>query len=314
MRPAHSTLRDTARLLGTPRRLPGPAPARHECVVPAAQEVSRAQPDAYRHRSRPRSGPDERVINGIRGFRPPTSSSASPTDSTCPTRPGPNGADSPADHRLTAAQYHDRQFGQDANCSGRSPRPAGSTAPSSGSCRARRQYPVLDRRLGAPAVAGKLEATSATSRPACATPCAPGTASSSPGPGRRLRASRWQAIDMSRLPRAWATSSAPPPPPAKPQTLPAPFAAGEQAYVLLDLHRPARPWPWSGRYAETTRRSAPGPQLATRCRSEMAAAAGRNRLPPRPRRAAREIGYGAASQELLTRLNETHLAVGAATA
>ena len=51
---------DTPRLLGTPRRLPGPAQARHRRPVPAAVPVHRAQPDAHRDRSRLGPGPDQR--------------------------------------------------------------------------------------------------------------------------------------------------------------------------------------------------------------------------------------------------------------
>jgi tetratricopeptide (TPR) repeat protein len=100
---------------------------------------------------------------------------------------------------------------------------------------------LLDRRLGAPAVAGKLEAhiTHVESclryslRPHNREQLAAVLADASALAG-------WQAIDMGRLPRAWehferATAAARE---AHDDALLG-FAGGEQAYVLLDLHRPA---------------------------------------------------------------------------
>jgi transcriptional regulator with XRE-family HTH domain len=100
---------------------------------------------------------------------------------------------------------------------------------------------LLDRRLGAPAVAGKLEAhiTHVESclryslRPRSRQQLAAVLADASALAG-------WQAIDMGRLPRAWehferATAAARE---AHDDALLG-FAGGEQAYVLLDLHRPA---------------------------------------------------------------------------
>ena len=123
----------------------------------------------------------------------------------------------------------------------------------------------------------------------------------------------WQAVDMGRLPRAWehferATAAARE---AGDPCLLA-FAAGEQAYVLLDLHRPAealamvRP-----AYAET--HTAIPHEVRGWLRAaeaEMAAAAGeestcRTALDS----AAREISHGPASDDLpYLALNETHLA------
>jgi len=72
--------------------------------------------------------------------------------------------------------------GQDATCSGRSPRPVASMAPSSASCRAK---PTTSGYWTAASVLlpsrASWKPTSAKSRPACGTPCAPATASSSPG-------------------------------------------------------------------------------------------------------------------------------------
>jgi len=101
---------------------------------------------------------------------------------------------------------------------------------------------LLDRRLGAPAVAAKLEAHIAQVQ---ASLC------HSLSPQRREYLAQvladaaalagWQAIDMGRLPAAWtyfelATAAARE---ARNDALLA-FAAGEQAYVLLDLGQPAR--------------------------------------------------------------------------
>jgi tetratricopeptide (TPR) repeat protein len=99
---------------------------------------------------------------------------------------------------------------------------------------------LLDRRLGAPAVAGKLEAhISQVETSLCY--------SLRPGYRQRLAAvladasalAGWQAIDMGRLPRAWAhferaTTAAR----EAGDTCLLAFSGGEQAYVLLDLHRP----------------------------------------------------------------------------
>ena len=73
--------------------------------------------------------------------------------------------------------------GRTPTCSGRSPRPGASTAPSSASCRARPTTSGSWTAASAPPPSrASWKPTSATSRPACGTPCAPGTASSSPGP------------------------------------------------------------------------------------------------------------------------------------
>ena len=131
---------------------------------------------------------------------------------------------------------------------------------------------LLDRRLGAPAVAGKLEAHINQVETGL-------YYSLLPGNRERLAAvladasalAGWQAIDMGRLPRAWehferATAAARE---ADDKCLLA-FAGGEQAYVLLDLHRPKMPSPWSG--PPTTR---PAPPFRTRSAAGSA--------PPKPR-------------------------------
>ncbi len=100
---------------------------------------------------------------------------------------------------------------------------------------------MLDRRLGAPAVAAKLEAhidqlqdsLRHSLSPRSRQPIAAVLADAAALAG-------WQAIDMGRLPAAWkhfetATAAARE---ASDDALLA-FAAGEQAYVLLDLGQPA---------------------------------------------------------------------------
>jgi tetratricopeptide (TPR) repeat protein len=100
---------------------------------------------------------------------------------------------------------------------------------------------LLDRRLGVPAVAAKLEAHIAQLQ---------ASLSHSLSPARREHLAQvladaaalagWQAVDMGRLPAAWnyfelATAARE----ARNDALLA-FAAGEQAYVLLDLGQPAQ--------------------------------------------------------------------------
>jgi transcriptional regulator with XRE-family HTH domain len=173
---------------------------------------------------------------------------------------------------------------------------------------------LLDRRLGAPSVAGKLDAhigqieTSLrySLRPGNREQLARALADASALAG-------WQAIDMNRLPRAWAhferaTAAARE---AADHCLLA-FAAGEQAYVLLDLRRPAEALAMvRAAYAET--RTAIPHQVRSWLRAaeaEMAAAAGeesacRHALDG----AAQEISHGAASEDLpYLALDETHLA------
>jgi tetratricopeptide (TPR) repeat protein len=172
---------------------------------------------------------------------------------------------------------------------------------------------LLDRRLGAPAVAGKLEAhithLDASLR-----------YSLRPGNRQRLASvladasalAGWQAIDMGRLPRAWehferATAAARE---ADDDCLLA-FSAGEQAYVLLDLHRPDDALAMvQAAYAET--RTAIPHQIRgwlKAAEAEMAAAA---RQETACRRAldlaAREVSLGPGTGDLpYIALNETHL-------
>ena len=173
---------------------------------------------------------------------------------------------------------------------------------------------LLDRRLGAPAVAGKLEAhighieTSLrySLRPGNREQLARALADASALAG-------WQAIDMSRLPLAWAhfeRATAAAREAGDPCLLA--FAAGEQAYVLLDLHRPAEALAMVRTAYEETRTAIPHQVRSwlLAAEAEMAAAAGeesacRHALDG----AAQEISYGAASEELpYLALNETHLA------
>lgn len=173
---------------------------------------------------------------------------------------------------------------------------------------------MLDRRLGAPAVAGKLEAH--------ITQVETGLYYSLlPGNRERLAAvladasalAGWQAIDMGRLPRAWehferATAAARE---ADDKCLLA-FAGGEQAYVLLDLHRPKDALAMVRATYDETRATVPH-QIRGWLRAaeaEMAAAAGlENTCRKALDYAADEIGHGPSGQELpYLALNETHLA------
>lgn len=173
---------------------------------------------------------------------------------------------------------------------------------------------LLDRRMGAPAVAAKLEAhithleasRSYSLLPASRQQLATVLADASALAG-------WQAIDMGRLPRAWthfdrAASAARE---AADNCLLA-FATGERAYVMLDLKQPAEAMAMVQAAYEETRAAVPhqirGWLLAAQ--AEMAAAAG---LETDCRRAldlaAREIAHGPSGDDLpYLALNETHLA------
>jgi tetratricopeptide (TPR) repeat protein len=171
---------------------------------------------------------------------------------------------------------------------------------------------LLDRRLGAPAVAGKLEAH--------ITQVETGLYYSLlPGNRERLAAvladasalAGWQAIDMGRLPRAWehferATAAARE---ADDKCLLA-FAGGEQAYVLLDLHRPKDALAMVRATYDETRTTVPH-QIRGWLRAaeaEMAAAAGlENTCRKALDHAADEIGHGPSDLPYLA-LNEPHLA------
>jgi tetratricopeptide (TPR) repeat protein len=173
---------------------------------------------------------------------------------------------------------------------------------------------LLDRRLGAPAVAGKLEAHISQVETSL-------YYSLLPGNRERLAAvladasalAGWQAIDMGRLPRAWehferATAAARE---ADDKCLLA-FAGGEQAYVLLDLHRPKDALAMVRATYDETRATVPH-QIRGWLRAaeaEMAAAAGlENTCRKALDHAADEIGHGPSGQELpYLALNETHLA------
>jgi tetratricopeptide (TPR) repeat protein len=173
---------------------------------------------------------------------------------------------------------------------------------------------LLDRRLGAPAVAAKLEAHIGqvegglrhSLQPAKRRQLAYVLADASALAG-------WQAIDMGRLTQAWdhferATAAARE---AGDACLLA-FAAGEQAYVLLDLGRPADALELVRSVWDETHAAIPhqvrGWLLAAE--AEMAAAAGdvticRHAL----HAAAREVGHGPSSAEHpYLALNDTHFA------
>jgi tetratricopeptide (TPR) repeat protein len=172
---------------------------------------------------------------------------------------------------------------------------------------------LLDRRLGAPAVAGKLEAHISQVETSL-------YYSLLPGNRERLAAvladasalAGWQAIDMGRLPRAWehferATAAARE---ADDKCLLA-FAGGEQAYVLLDLHRPKDALAMVRATYDETRATVPH-QIRGWLRAaeaEMAAAAGlENTCRQALDYAADEIGHGPSGADLpYLALNQTHL-------
>ena len=173
---------------------------------------------------------------------------------------------------------------------------------------------LLDRRLGAPAVAGKLEAHIShietglrySLRPGNRDQLAQALADASALAG-------WQAIDMGRLTRAWAhferaTAAARE---AGDACLLA-FAAGEQAYVLLDLHRPAEALAMVRAAYDETHAAIPHQVRGwlRAAEAEMAAAAGQEPICRTALdHAAREIGHGPAGEDLpYLALNETHLA------
>jgi tetratricopeptide (TPR) repeat protein/predicted XRE-type DNA-binding protein len=173
---------------------------------------------------------------------------------------------------------------------------------------------LLDRRLGAPAVAGKLEAHISYVEAGL-------RYSIRPGNRQQLAAvladasalAGWQAIDMGRLARAWAhfeRATAAAREAGDPCLLA--FAAGEQAYVLLDLHRPEEALAMVRAAYDETHASIPH-QLRCWLRAaeaEMAAAAGEESICRKALdSAAKELGHGPAGYELpYLALNDTHLA------
>jgi transcriptional regulator with XRE-family HTH domain len=172
----------------------------------------------------------------------------------------------------------------------------------------------LDRRLGAPAVAVKLEAHISqvetglrySLRPSNRQQLAAVLADASALAG-------WQAIDMGRLPQAWdhferVTGAAR----EAGDTCLLAFAGGEQAYVLLDLGRPHEALQMVRAAYDETHDAIPH-QIRGWLRAaegEMAAAAGdevicRTALD----QAAAEVSRGPSSSDLpYLALNETHLA------
>jgi tetratricopeptide (TPR) repeat protein len=137
---------------------------------------------------------------------------------------------------------------------------------------------LLDRRIGAPAVAGKLEAHIAhveaglrySLRPATRQALAAVLADAAALAG-------WQAIDMGRLPRAWDhfERSAAAAREADDACLLA-HATAEQAYVLLDLRQPADALAMVRAAAQRADTAVPGRMRAWlhAAEAEMAAAAG----------------------------------------
>ena len=173
---------------------------------------------------------------------------------------------------------------------------------------------LLDRRLGAPAVAGKLEAHIShietglrySLRPGNREQLAQVLADASALAG-------WQAIDMGRLPRAWAhfeRATAAAREAGDPCLLA--FAAGEQAYVLLDLHRPAEALAMVRAAYDETHAAIPHQVRGwlRAAEAEMAAAAGEEPICREALdHAAREVGHGPAGEDLpYLALNDAHLA------
>ena len=137
---------------------------------------------------------------------------------------------------------------------------------------------LLDRRIGAPAVAGKLEAHIAhveaglrySLRPSIRQALAAVLADASALAG-------WQAIDMGRLPRAWdhfERSAAAAREAGDPCLLA--HATAEQAYVLLDLRQPADALDMVRAAAQRAGTAVPGRMRAWlhAAEAEMGAAAG----------------------------------------
>jgi tetratricopeptide (TPR) repeat protein len=173
---------------------------------------------------------------------------------------------------------------------------------------------LLDRRLGAPAVAGKLEAHISHLETCLRYSLRPGNRQQVASVLADASAlAGWQAIDMGRLPRAWehferATAAARE---ANDRCLLG-FAGGEQAYVLLDLHRPAEALAMIRAAYDETSATVPH-QLRAWLRAaeaEMAAAAGQESNCRKALDSAfTEISHGPSSDDLpYLALNETHLA------
>ena len=173
---------------------------------------------------------------------------------------------------------------------------------------------LLDRRMGAPAVAGKLEAHISHLETSLCYSLRPGNRQQLASVLADASAlAGWQAIDMGRLPQAWehferATRAARE---AGDNCLLA-FSAGEQAYVLLELHRPGDALAMVQAAYEETHAAVPH-QIRGWLRAaeaEMAAAAGQEAVCRRVLDlAARAVGHGPSGGDLpYLALNETHLA------
>jgi tetratricopeptide (TPR) repeat protein len=173
---------------------------------------------------------------------------------------------------------------------------------------------LLDRRLGAPAVAAKLEAHIDHVQDSLRHSLLPSRRQQLAGVLADASAlAGWQAIDMGHLPTAWehfetATAAARE---ADDNCLLA-FAAGEQAYVLLDLGQPADALAIVRAAYERTHAAIPHQMRAwlRAAEAEMAAAAGqeatcRHALDL----ASTEISHGPSGEDLpYLALNTAHLA------
>jgi tetratricopeptide (TPR) repeat protein len=173
---------------------------------------------------------------------------------------------------------------------------------------------LLDRRLGAPAVAAKLEAHIAHVQNCLRHSLLPSRRQQLAGVLADASAlAGWQAIDMGRLPAAWdhfenATAAARE---ASDNCLLA-FAAGEQAYVLLDLGHPADALEVVRAAYDRTHVAIPHQIRAwlRAAEAEMAAATGQESACRRALDlAATEISHGPSGEDLpYLALNTAHLA------
>ena len=173
---------------------------------------------------------------------------------------------------------------------------------------------LLDRRLGAPAVVGKLEAHIRQVETCLRYSLPPGNREQLASVLADASAlAGWQAIDMGHLPRAWGhfERAAAAAREAKDPALLG-FAGGEKAYVLLDLRRPVEALDMVRAAYDETRSAVPH-QLRAWLRAaeaEIAAAAGQEGVCRTALEdASKEISHGPSGEDLpYLALNETHLA------